>query len=135
MAQGGNLQQEVVVIEEEDNGWPDVGPVNPAEATAYQEKVDNMFKAFSKMLQEDRKDVKPVTIKAFKSSLQGIGDKWMRLMWSSWSDQLKTQHVFISDSTLHLGALMSQRHPLMSHLAGNFYGTCLIRRERRKSAS
>ena len=65
MAEAGP-KKDVVVIEEEDDDWPEAGTQNPEEAQAYQDKINKVFEDFDELLTEDRKDTLHVTIKSLK---------------------------------------------------------------------
>ena len=42
------VEKEVIVILEEDpDDWPDVGPLNPEEADSYIEKINNIFETMA----------------------------------------------------------------------------------------
>ena len=58
-------QEEPVVINDDDD-WPDAGPINPEEAQVYQDCINNIFDDFTSLLKEDRKDALPITVRTLK---------------------------------------------------------------------
>ena len=81
MATGGNTAAEDVLVipdEEEEEDWPEAGPENPAEAKRYFEKINDIFNGLSDLLDDDRKDTLPCTIRSFK--------KLVGCHWSSMAD-------------------------------------------------
>ena len=47
-------KEEPVVINNDDDDWPDVGPQNHEEARAYQDRINEIFDDFVLLLKEDR---------------------------------------------------------------------------------
>ena len=58
-------QEDLVVINDDDD-WPDVGPQNPEEVRMYQDHINKIFNTFTSLLKEDRKDALPITIRTLK---------------------------------------------------------------------
>ena len=69
--------QEDPVVINDDNDWSDVGPQNPEEAQAYQDHINKIFDDFTILLQEDRKDALPITIRTLK---QVISRYWLSMV-------------------------------------------------------
>ena len=44
------------ILDEEPDDWPKAGPQNPMEAKGYMDKIDDIMKTFSILLEDDRKD-------------------------------------------------------------------------------
>ena len=58
---------EVIEVPNDDpDDFPDSGPQNPAEAKAYQDKIDEIMAMFSDLLADDRKDALRSTITSLK---------------------------------------------------------------------
>ena len=69
MASRSDKEPEVIDIPDdgnEEDDWQDVSPVNVAEAKAYKDKVEEVFKTLSLMLKDDRKDTIPAMVTTFK---------------------------------------------------------------------
>ena len=74
---------EVVTIlddieEEEEDDWPESGPVNLQEAKAYTDHINNVFDTMAEMLHNDKKDALPKCIRTFK--------KLIAMKWHSMTD-------------------------------------------------
>ena len=54
------------IEEEEEDDWPELGPVNLQEAKEYTDCFNNMFDTMAEMLHSDNKDTLPKCIRAFK---------------------------------------------------------------------
>ena len=54
------------VEEEEEDDWPESGPVNLQEAKAYMDCINDMFDTIAEMLHSDNKDALPKCIRTFK---------------------------------------------------------------------
>ena len=72
---------EVVTIpdnieEEEEDEWPESGPVNLQEAKAYTDHINNVFDTMAEMLHNDNKDALPKCIRTFKKL---IAKDWHRM--------------------------------------------------------
>ena len=62
-------------IEEEEDDWPELGPVNLQEAKKYMDCINDKFDTMAEMLHSDNKDTLPKCIRAFK--------KWIVKDWHS----------------------------------------------------
>ena len=56
----------VDLMEEEEEGWPEVGAQNPEEAERYTEKINNVFDNLSTLIHQDTKMALGQTIQNFK---------------------------------------------------------------------
>ena len=54
------------VEEEEEDDWPELGPVNLQEAKAYTDCINDVFNTMAEMLHSDNKDTLPKCIRTFK---------------------------------------------------------------------
>ena len=54
------------VEEEEEDDWPESGPVNLQEAKEYMDHINDMFDTIAEMLHSDNKDALPKCIRTFK---------------------------------------------------------------------
>ena len=54
------------VEEEEEDDWPESGPVNLQEAKAYTDCINSVFDTMAEVLHSDNKDALPKCIRAFK---------------------------------------------------------------------
>ena len=56
MASQAGEKEVIVVLEEDPDDWPDVGPQNPEEADSYVEKINNIFETMVENVSYDKKD-------------------------------------------------------------------------------
>ena len=54
------------VEEEEEDDWPESGPVNLQEAKAYSDHINDVFDSMAEVLHNDNKDALPKCIRTFK---------------------------------------------------------------------
>ena len=67
-ATGSQLSEPIEI--EDDDDWPDQGPVNEAEAQAFVDKIDNIFDTFSDRVRADDKDALPKLIHEYKNMVK-----------------------------------------------------------------
>ena len=53
------------IADDDDEDWPDTGPVNVMEAERYVDRITNIFNKLSELLHADCKDAIPTTIRSF----------------------------------------------------------------------
>ena len=53
-------------VEEEEDDWPELGPVNLQEAKAYTDHINDIFDTMAEMLHNNNKDALPKCIRTFK---------------------------------------------------------------------
>ena len=67
MVEGGTDQAEdIVLVESDEDDWPETGPQKPVEAKHYREQVDEIFGNLTSLLKDDQKDALRKTVKRFK---------------------------------------------------------------------
>ena len=67
-ATGSQLSEPIEI--EDDDDWPDQGPVNEEEAQAFVNKIDNIFDTFLDRVQADDKDALPKLIHEYKNMVK-----------------------------------------------------------------
>ena len=60
------------IEEEEEDDWPESGPVNLQEAKAYMDHINDVFDTMAEMLHNDNKDAQPKCIRTFKKLIRSI---------------------------------------------------------------
>ena len=65
MAARAGEKEVIVILEEDPEDWPDVGPQNHEEADSYIEKI-NIFEMMAENVSHDKKDALPSAVRSLK---------------------------------------------------------------------
>ena len=57
--------KDIDIADDNDEDWPEMGPVNIVEAERYVNKITNILDNLSELLHADQKDAIPTTIRSF----------------------------------------------------------------------
>ena len=78
MASQAGEKEVTVILEEDPDDWPDVGPQNPEEAESYIEKINNIFEMMAENVSHDKKDTLPSAVRSLKKLMSqhwpSVGD-------------------------------------------------------------
>ena len=78
MASQAEEKEVIVVLEEDSDDWPDVGPQNPEEADSYIKKINNIFETMAENVLHEKKDALPSAVRSLKKLMSqywpSVGD-------------------------------------------------------------
>ena len=87
------------VEEEEEDDWPESGPVNVQEAKAYMDCINNVFDTMAEMLHNNNKDTLPKYIRTFK-----------KLIAKDWQSMTDTNPEVVIRSIYDLACIYLHQH-------------------------
>ena len=87
------------IEEEEEDDWPELGPVNLQEAKAYTDCINDVFDTMAEMLYNDNKDALPKCIRTFK-----------KLIMKDWHSMTDADPEVVIRSIHELACIYWQQH-------------------------